>query len=562
MQTPEAKPQRAALRVLIVDDLPEMRRSMRRIAESLTSVEPVLAATGEEAIAVMSDRPFDLVLCDYNLGDGKDGQQVLEEVRHRRLLSISAVFLMITAETERPMVLGALEYQPDEYLVKPIQRDMAMNRILRAMERRQIMQPLDEALLARDEMGAVGICQRLAITHSQHALDLSRVEAELLIGMGDYDRAETLYTAALAQRPYRWAQFGIGRLQALRERYDEALPMLQRLVSESRHYLEAYDWLATVHEGRGSLLLAQTTLQNAVDGSPKSVRRQRRLGNLAMRNGHVDVAESAFRRAIREGRGSCFAGADEYLQLAALMEPRTPGKVAALLREGRASLRAIPDEDLRIAISQVLAAVKQGVRSEGQRFLAEALDIYARCSPELPSSTRMALAEACFLLEQTAKGLEVLKVALREAYDDEVLVRTGRALLSQHSVEADYEALVEEARAEVMRFNNLGVRLHEQGRGEEAARLLMAAADRLPRCRTINLNAARMLLNLMLRGDVRSQYRSGVARYLDRLFRLGERSAPFREVQRAYRGLIANGRPESVSAAGGEGLSRAPLPGA
>ncbi len=45
---------------------------------------------GAEALSKMQSRRFDLVLCDYNLGPGKDAPQVLEEAR-RRLLDLAAI---------------------------------------------------------------------------------------------------------------------------------------------------------------------------------------------------------------------------------------------------------------------------------------------------------------------------------------------------------------------------------------------------------------------------------------------------------------------------------------
>ena len=67
-----------------------------------------------------SYKSYDIVLCDYNLGAGQDGQQLLEELRYRHKLKNTSLFVMITAESSRDMVLGALEYLPDDYLTKPI----------------------------------------------------------------------------------------------------------------------------------------------------------------------------------------------------------------------------------------------------------------------------------------------------------------------------------------------------------------------------------------------------------------------------------------------------------
>ena len=100
-------------RILIVEDSAEARGLLRGFMREVGAEKIDLASNGQEAIDFMKSHKFDIVLCDYNLGKGKDGQQVLEEVRVSKYLSYSTVFIMITAETTLEMVMGALEYQPD-----------------------------------------------------------------------------------------------------------------------------------------------------------------------------------------------------------------------------------------------------------------------------------------------------------------------------------------------------------------------------------------------------------------------------------------------------------------
>jgi tetratricopeptide (TPR) repeat protein len=294
-----------------------------------------------------------------------------------------------------------------------------------------------------------------------------------------------------------------------------------------------------VQEAQGQLETSQATLQMAIDLSPKSVRRQRRLGDLATRNEQHAAAERAYRRAIREGRGSCFAGAGEYLQLADLLAERHSSKGLAVLREGRMGLRAFPDEEIRVAVGQVFTYSRYKLPGDAARFLDQALEILNRCTPDLPAETLFELARACFLLGRIDKGLELIRRALRDSYDDARLAAMAQDLLNEFRIKEDCEAMIKDARAEVMRLNNMGVKLFEQEKGDEAARLLMAAADNLPRNRTINMNAVKILLNLMLRRGPNELYLASVAKYLDRLCKLGDKSEQFRQVQRAYRELIA-----------------------
>ncbi|MGE3774539.1 MAG: response regulator, partial [Gammaproteobacteria bacterium] len=85
-------------RFLIIDDLREMRMTVRGMLDSLQVKVMHEAKSGDEALEILSKNPVDVVLCDYNLGEGRDGQQTLEEARGRNLLLPTAAWIMITAE--------------------------------------------------------------------------------------------------------------------------------------------------------------------------------------------------------------------------------------------------------------------------------------------------------------------------------------------------------------------------------------------------------------------------------------------------------------------------------
>ena len=122
-------------KILVVDDFAEMRTTLRGMLESYDANAVTMASSGEEAIQLISNNRYDVILCDYNLGDGKDGQQVLEEAKLRGKLPYASVFIMITAETTSFMVMGALEHQPDDYLAKPFTRTVLQSRIKRQLEK-------------------------------------------------------------------------------------------------------------------------------------------------------------------------------------------------------------------------------------------------------------------------------------------------------------------------------------------------------------------------------------------------------------------------------------------
>ena len=132
----------AQKKCLIIDDFPEIRGSLSRSLKTFGVNHIDTAANGEEAIKYCTKRKYDIVLCDYNLGSGKDGQQILEEVRHLRVLLMTSLFVMITGESSREMVLGALECQPDDYITKPYTPASLKVRLNKAIIRHEALLPI------------------------------------------------------------------------------------------------------------------------------------------------------------------------------------------------------------------------------------------------------------------------------------------------------------------------------------------------------------------------------------------------------------------------------------
>jgi len=110
----ERKPPPGTFSVLVVDDEPLIRWSLRRAFLDRGHVVAT-AGTGSEALAVLSGGRYDAVILDYRLPDRQD-LSLLSEVR--RLAPQSAV-LMMTAFADDGMRAGAIELGARAVVDKP-----------------------------------------------------------------------------------------------------------------------------------------------------------------------------------------------------------------------------------------------------------------------------------------------------------------------------------------------------------------------------------------------------------------------------------------------------------
>jgi DNA-binding NtrC family response regulator len=103
------------LRVLIVDDEEVIRRGMGRALEG-KGVETHAAASGQEALALLSRHDFDVVFLDIRMPD-MDGISVLKKIRAKHLFT---QVIMITGYPSIDTAVQCVKIGATDYLVKPI----------------------------------------------------------------------------------------------------------------------------------------------------------------------------------------------------------------------------------------------------------------------------------------------------------------------------------------------------------------------------------------------------------------------------------------------------------
>jgi two-component system KDP operon response regulator KdpE len=100
-------------RVLIVDDEPQIRRSLR-VALRANGYEVEEAATGEAALEQAALRPPELVILDLSLPD-VDGVQVCKRLREWTQLPV----IILSAHGDDEAKVRALDEGADDYVTKP-----------------------------------------------------------------------------------------------------------------------------------------------------------------------------------------------------------------------------------------------------------------------------------------------------------------------------------------------------------------------------------------------------------------------------------------------------------
>jgi CheY-like chemotaxis protein len=494
-------------RFLVIDDFEQMRVSIKGMLSGFGATHIKTAATGEEALKRLAKERFDVVICDYHLGEGKDGQQVLEEARHLGYLGHACTFFMVTAESNMPMVLGALEHQPDEYMVKPINREAFELRLTGTLKRKKKLKPIDAALAEGDKARAIAYCGEQVNGDLKHAHYLSKLRAELCLDTEAYEDAEKIYKGLLEIRDFPWANFGLGKIDFLRKDLESAESRFMGLIERNRHYLEAYDWAVKIKEELGETEQAQELLQQAVKLAPKSVVRQRKLGVLALDNGDSETAERAFKAAIQWGKTSCFAVSKEYLELADIYQNKgQQTKQLQLLAEGTARFNSQPRDQVQLLCRQATAKRELNEQNDIDPGLKKIESLAREHSVELPPEMLLTVAEECYRLDKPDSAREMLKVLLGNYHDNEQRVDQVRQIFRNHDQPAEDENLIEDTTKKLFDIHSQCGQLLGAGKIEQAIDRLNDTVEQHPANRTMVLLGVKAMIDHMIKHGVDQGY--------------------------------------------------------
>lgn len=120
---------RPPFRVLLIDDMPELRKVLGHFIHLTIHVEIAEAADGLEAIEQVLRQPPDLLFCDLNM-PGMTGFEFLGFFQ-RQPEKPSCPIIVLTSEEDEESRMQAIDLCVDAYLRKPFDADTVL-RILRA----------------------------------------------------------------------------------------------------------------------------------------------------------------------------------------------------------------------------------------------------------------------------------------------------------------------------------------------------------------------------------------------------------------------------------------------
>lgn len=292
-------------RALVIDSNPTSRSILIAQLRDFGMGTVVQCSRLQDARRHLENRKFDVVLCEqYFVGETMSGQDLLDDLRRNQLLPFATVFIMVTGEATYAKVAEAAESALDGYLLKPHKAIHLGERLRQSRIRKNSLAEIFAAIETEDFEGAAALCLHRFETKGLFWLYAARVGAELLLRIGKYAQAQSLYEAVVAAKTLPWAKLGVARSLLDEGQTAKAASTLENLIREDPNYADAYDVMGRAQFELGKFDSALVTYKMASELTPASISRLQNLGMMTYYAGDRAEAEKVLDRTTRLGLDS------------------------------------------------------------------------------------------------------------------------------------------------------------------------------------------------------------------------------------------------------------------
>ena len=480
-------------RFLIVDELDSFRFSTKKMLLALGIKLIDTMKTGQQVISGFQNIDYDVILCNFDLGKGKNGQELLEELREKRLLKFTGLFFIVSAEVGKDKVMGTIENEPDGYIVKPITTANLKKRLLEKLSQKDATKSICLAIDANNYAKAIELCNEKILKKDRYSLWCMKTSAWLHSKQGDNQEALNIYEQAAKTPKQSWALLGTAKTKMDMGELDQAKHLLAELLTQPPEHIEAYDLLAEIHLEQDNITEAQKLIEKAISSSPNSVLRQQALANIYLKNNQIEKAVSTFRKVIKLGEKSVHNSPDNYLALANGLATASKGDISA---KGKQQTKdagdALQKANKVFYDTPELAEKSKLIEAKlhfGQNRIDSAEQIITEITSEAThksSDLYLQLADTLYFMEKPEQA-EIALTNISMAYENDKQTAQAIADLRESNTK-------QEIKIEAVKLNKKGIKYHSSGELDKAIKALQRACKLTPHHISANLNLLQLLL--------------------------------------------------------------------
>ncbi|CDT01812.1 response regulator [Vibrio coralliirubri] len=272
------------LNALIVDDSSIVLSTIRNMLIHIGFSERMISIAKSPRIAmtITGETTFDVIICDYNFGNTINGKQLFEELKQSNRLKDDGIFILVTGENSALSIRPILELRPDNYLLKPFNRETLKQRITSSLKKKLVLQKIYKAERENDYKAGLEFCEELLAFNPEYFATIQQFRGSFLSKLKLYEEAKNVYEKALDEGSFDWAQAGLANSLANLGQITEAQQMIESLIDSAPTSTLYRDQAAQVNLISNKVPVAIAHFKLASELTPGNSERELAIANLCL----------------------------------------------------------------------------------------------------------------------------------------------------------------------------------------------------------------------------------------------------------------------------------------
>jgi two-component system, chemotaxis family, chemotaxis protein CheY len=292
--------QYSSVNILIVDDIPQMRETVRSMLRVYGYSSLFLAESGNQALSVIGSHSIDMVITDWTMPN-MPGIELVKKVKNDPKL-FTIPMLLVSDERTMDKVLYAIEEGVDSFLVKPFSEQELIKHVKLLFRKIKNVDEIEEQIFEMRKLKLSGN-YRDALELGYKILNIRNnprvvlMLCECLYHVKEYDKAMNMMMDTEEDSRNSEHTNLIGKIYMKLGKHDQGILYLEQAVSKNGLNHDRKIDLARAYVSVGRVEEAEKVFNTVIDSKPTDLNLVD-IAQLYLDMGEVDKAGSYLKRTV------------------------------------------------------------------------------------------------------------------------------------------------------------------------------------------------------------------------------------------------------------------------
>jgi two-component system, chemotaxis family, chemotaxis protein CheY len=292
--------QYASVNILVVDDIPQMRETVRSMLRAYGYSSLFLAESGNQALAVIGSHSIDMVITDWSMPN-MPGIELVKKVKNDPKL-FTIPMLMVSDERTMDKVLYAIEEGVDSFLVKPFSEQELIKHVKLLFGKIKNVDQVEEHVFEMRKLKLSGNYKE-ALELGYRILNIRNnprvvlMLCECLYHVKEYDKAMNMMLDSEEESKGSEHNNLLGKIYMKLGKHDQGILYLEQAVNKNGLNHDRKIDLARAYVGVGRIEEAEKVFNTVIGSNPTDLNLVD-IAQLYLDMGEVDKAGSYLKQTV------------------------------------------------------------------------------------------------------------------------------------------------------------------------------------------------------------------------------------------------------------------------